>query len=160
MNVEIFTEIDTSGFSDGEKVFAGLLTFLYKKYPTEERFTLYTIDIKTILDIGVAEKLRLPRPFKTGHIEPTRAITTMGYIEDRTSTELVEIAEPSACTVQGFLLALYRTQEDWEDYQNPNTFMEQRTFFLERKTKKFMQEEKERYFQTKRNNRYGRYGSK
>lgn len=158
MNVQIFKQIDASDFSDSQKVFAGLLTFLYQLYPEEQVFQLYTTDVKTILDIDLSGAIRLPKSIRVGQLEPQRVLCAFNEIEDRTELENYPISDAQACTVQGYLLALYKTQDDWNDTNNQDWLLDPSvSYFKRRNERRFRETDVEMYFKSKQRKGFGRY---
>lgn len=149
MKVQIFKELVEAfeNATDGEKVFAGLLTFLYNKYPGETQFSILKPDMRTMLNLPPMGDFKVNNTlFRTGKLSETNR--TYSFRKELTNLEelgWVELEELWACTVQGYLLGLYKYKKEWADY-NTNPTRDLGTYALRHGT--FSNEERDNYFKT------------
>lgn len=158
MKVQIFREhLDRiNELSDSEKVFMGLLTFLHCRYPEHNLFRLYASDVRTILDKDSVGAFKLNTNIFVKATFGYKAVYYgLGKIQNLEDFVLIDIQEPTACTVQGYLIALYKHKTDWLDVQqHPLAYNQRRDF-------SFQTEERDAYFKSPENKytkeKHGKY---
>lgn len=150
MKVQIFKELvhRFENATDGEKVFAGLLTFLYNAYPGETQFAILKPDMRTIFNLAPMGDFKTnEKLFRVGKLSETnRCYSFRQEITNREEYGWVELNELWSCTVQGYLLGLYKTRKDWTDYNTKRT-RDLGTWAM-RKDGTFSNEERDNYFKT------------
>lgn len=158
MKVQIFREhLDRiNELSDSEKVFMGLLTFLHCKYPDHNLFRLYPSDVRTILDKDSVGAFKLnTNVFVRAKFGYKAVFYGLGKIQNLEDIVLIDIQEPTACTVQGYLIALYKHRDEWLDVQqNVLAYNQKRDF-------SFTHEERDAFFKSPENKytteKHGKY---
>jgi len=162
MKVQIFKELESTftEASDGDKLFAGLLTFLGRRFRGEDIFSILTSDIKTIFNLGTVGDAKVNKKlFRSAQLTFTsRAYSFRQEIKNLDDLVYIELNENWACTVQGYLLAMYKYKSDWMD-EDQSRFRSYSSY-EEKRDRLFDREEREQYFKTpdKKQNTTDRHG--